>query len=76
MMEVLLEVHNNFPKNSQKGIIITSKKKIQKVFDVWKVPDHVAGIQINHVFPLSKKHQLRIPISANNVDQQTLNPKS
>jgi len=35
MVEVLLEVHNNFPKKSQKGIINTSKKKkIQKVFDV------------------------------------------
>jgi hypothetical protein len=27
MVEVLLEVHNNFPKKSQKGIINTSKKK-------------------------------------------------
>ncbi len=61
MAEVLLEVHNNFPKKPQKGIINTSKNKIQKVFDVSKVPNHVTGIQINHVFPLSKKHQLRNP---------------
>jgi hypothetical protein len=61
MVEVLLEVHNNFPKKFQKGIVYTSKKKIQKAFDVSKFPDRVTGIQINHVFPLGKKHQLRNP---------------
>jgi hypothetical protein len=66
MVEGLLEVHNNFPKKSQKGIYQyfppkKFQKKFQKVQDVSKVPDHVTGIQLNHVFPHSKKHQFRNP---------------
>jgi hypothetical protein len=38
MVEVLLEVHNNFPKKSQKGIINTSKKKFKKSLMFQKFP--------------------------------------